>query len=60
MQEKAYYIKELKITIFASSEQEFQQKKEKLMNRNVRYQTGGRSTSKITVFNGFEFKTIEK
>jgi hypothetical protein len=55
-----YYIKELKAYIEAKDQQEFEAKKEKLLARNVKWQTGGRSTSKITLLNGFEFKTYKK
>lgn len=62
MQEKPYYVKELRATIYATSDEEFERKKEKLSNRGQRHLTGGKSTSKITTLNadGFTFKTTNK
>lgn len=36
-----YRIPELKITIEAKDDKEFQEKKKKLMERNIRFTTGG-------------------
>lgn len=54
-----YYIQELKAYIEAKDQQEFEAKKEKLLNRGQRFLTGGKSTSKITTLNadGFTFET---
>ncbi len=53
MAEKAYYIPEKKITIFAKDDEEFERKKAKILNPPAKYVTGGlgKKAPKIRMFN---------
>lgn len=44
---KKYKIPELKIEIIAKDDAEFEIKKQRLLNRNTRYNTGGHKTTKL-------------
>lgn len=46
VQEKEYYIKELRATIFAKDDEEFEQKKQKLIEGRKRF-TGGNKPREI-------------